>query len=225
MLATPKKVLVFAAHPDDEIIGVGGTVSRLHEEGSSAKVVIFSKGGGGLADKDTAPELLKEERAHETEEVAKLLGFEHKILGMREILDRREATRLMLKEIRSFKPDMVFTHSPLNKHHLHRAISECSTEACWHTATRAYSDIGEPWRVGVVYFYEVFDLFTSSDLIVDITRTYKRKVDAMQLYKSQVEVFPGILDYLKALARVRGFLAEGEYGEAFEQSNATPIYV
>lgn len=225
MLVSPKKALVLAAHPDDEIIGVGGTVSRLHEERCVVKVVIFSKGGGGLADKDTAPELLEEERVHETEEVAKLLGFDHEILGIRDIADRRETTRLILGEIRRFKPDMVFTHSPLDKHHLHRAISDCSTEACWHSATRDYSDLGDPWRVGAVYFYEVFDLFTSPDLIVDISKTYPKKVEAMKMYRSQVEVFPGILDYLKSLARVRGFLAEGEYGEAFEQSSATPIYV
>jgi len=40
------RILVFAAHPDDELIGVGGTIAKLHQGGATVKVVIYSRGGG-----------------------------------------------------------------------------------------------------------------------------------------------------------------------------------
>lgn len=48
------------------------------------------------------------------------------------------------------------------------------------------------------------------------------KIKAMQLYRSQIRVFPNILKYLKALAQVRGYLIDKSYMEAFIQSPSVP---
>lgn len=225
LFKTPERVLVFAAHPDDELIGAGGTICRLHREDCAVRVVLFSRGGGGLAASGRAPyeeNMIEEVRTREAEKVAAYLGVEHRILEIPEVIDRRSVVRRLVAEVRDFKPDMVFTHSPNDKHHLHRAVSECSTEACWHSMTRAYGDLGEPWRVGTVYFFEVFDLFPNPGMIVDVTPTFNMKIKAMSLYRSQIRVFPNILKYLRALAQVRGYLIDRPYAEAFVQSPSVP---
>lgn len=225
MFKAPERVLIFAAHPDDELIGAGGTICRLHSEGCKVRVILFSRGGGGIAAKDGAPyeeNIIERVRSREAEEVASYLGFEHEILEIPEVIDRRSVVRKLVAELRGFKPDVVFTHSPQDRHHLHRAVSECSTEACWQSMTRSYGDLGEPWRVGIVYFFEVFDLFPNPSLIVDITSTFDMKIKAMKLYRSQIRVFPNILKYLRALAQVRGYLIDRPYAEAFTQSPTVP---
>jgi len=218
------RILVFAAHPDDELIGVGGTIAKLHEKGATVKVIIYSRGGGGVA----AEESLRDERDVEqtrdleTQQVAKYLGFEHVTLGIHEIVDKRRAVKAAVKIIREFKPHIVFTHGPHDHHHLHIAVSAVSTEACWQAAAKTYGYLGKPWRISSVYYYEVWDLFTRPNLIVDITEMFHKKLEAMKLYKSQLKVFPSIMDYLKSLARVRGYLIGVKYAEAFQLSDVLP---
>jgi len=161
-------------------------------------------------------------RDEETQRVAELLGFEHVTLGIPEVINRREAVKATVKMVREFKPHVVFTHSHLDRHHLHEAVSEVVTEACWQAATNAYGYLGRPWRVSAVYYYEVWDLFTRPSLLVDITDTFHKKVEAMKLYKSQLRVLPGITEYLEALARVRGYLIGVKYAEAFQLSDILP---
>jgi len=221
------RVIVFAAHPDDELIGVGGTIARLSREGADVKVVIYSRGGGGVAAEEAPPaeEAVERARDEETRRVARLLGFRHLVLGKREIIDRREAVKEAVRIIRDYKPHIVFTHSPWDHHHLHVSVSRVTTEAVWQASTRAYGSLGEPWRVDSVYYYEVWDLFTRPTLLVDITQTFSAKVEAMKLYRTQLKVFPGITGYLESLARTRGYLAGVEYAEAFKAADAIPTVI
>ncbi|MCD6208996.1 MAG: PIG-L family deacetylase [Thermoproteales archaeon] len=218
------RVLVFAAHPDDELIGVGGTIAKLHEKGANVRVIIYSRGGGGVAAEEPIRDEhgIEQTRDLETQQVAKYLGFKHITLGISEIVDRREAVKVAVKIIREFKPHIVFTHSPYDHHHLHIAVSAVSTEACWQAAAKTYGYLGKPWRVSSVYYYEVWDLFTRPNLVVDISDTFYKKLEAMKLYKSQLKVFPGITDYLESLARVRGYLIGVKYAEAFKLSDILP---
>jgi len=223
-----RRAMVFAAHPDDELIGAGGTISRLKMNGKKVRVIVFSHGGGGATVEEAR--LLKKkkiEAVRETEMkmVAKRLGVEHRILGLAEIEEWRDATKMLVRELRLFKPDLVFTHSPLDKHHLHRAVSQISTEAAWHAGAKVYGELGKPWRISAIYHYEVFDLFTEPSMIVDVTSTFNLKLKALRLYRSQLEVFPGLDEYLQALARVRGYQAGVEFGEAFMQASSIPITV
>jgi LmbE family N-acetylglucosaminyl deacetylase len=48
-LKATERVLVFAAHPDDELVEAGGTICRLRREDCAVRVMLFSRGGGGLA--------------------------------------------------------------------------------------------------------------------------------------------------------------------------------
>lgn len=221
-----KRAMVFAAHPDDELIGAGGTITKLKLSGKNVKVIVFSYGGGGATAEEAR--LLRENkieaiREKETRMVARTLGIQHRILGLVEIEEWREVSKMLVRELRLFKPDLVFTHSPLDKHHLHRSVSDISTEASWHAGAKVYGELGRPWKISAVYYYEVFDLFTEPSMIVDVTDTFDLKLKALRLYKSQLRVFPGLDDYLKALGRVRGYQAGVKFGEAFMQASSIPI--
>lgn len=218
-----KRVEIFAAHPDDEIIGTGGTLSKLRDKGTEIKVIIFYLGGRsvkGVLDEQAGMRI----REKELESVSKFLNYSHEHWNIPEIVDRRTVVRKIVQEIRNFKPNMVFTHSPQDRHHLHADVSSAVTEAAWHTSQFYYLDLGEPWRIMDLYYFEVWDLFTQPSLIVNITGYMRKKREAMNLYKSQLEAFPNVQDYIEALGKVRGIEIGCEYGEAFLRAPILPRY-
>lgn len=221
MESVPSKVLVVVAHPDDEIIGTGGTISKLHSEGKTVKVIVFHLGGEsvrGVLDETQGQDV----RYGELEEVSKYLGFAHESWGIRDVADRRDVVKKLVKEMRDFRPDLVFTHAPQDRHHLHASVSSTTTEAAWHASQLYYLDLGKPWRTSSVYYFEVWDLFTSPSFLVDMTQFMEKKKRAMSLYASQLTAFPRIMEYVEALAIVRGVEAGSKYAEAFQRAPVLP---
>ncbi|WP_449462361.1 PIG-L family deacetylase [Tardisphaera miroshnichenkoae] len=213
------RVLVFVAHPDDEVIGCGGAIKKAVKEGGRVKVVIFNPGGKSV--KETTDEAAGQAtRLSELDRVSEFLGYAHESWDMPEISNRREVVRRIVSEIRSFKPSVILTHSPSDRHHLHAEVSSVVSEAAWHATQLYYLDVGQPWTAKGVYYFEVWDLFLQPTTVIDVTDYIDDKVAAMKLYASQVEVFPYILDYIRALGRVRGLPLGFSYGEAFMRSSA-----
>jgi len=221
MESAPNRALVVVAHPDDEIIGTGGTISKLYSEGETVKVIVFHLGGKSV--RGTIDETQGQDvRRKELDEVSKYLGFAHETWGIQDVTDRREVVRNLVKEIREFKPDILFTHAPQDRHHLHASVSSTTTEAAWHASQLYYLDLGNPWRISSVYYFEVWDLFTSPSFLVDTTEFMERKKKAMSLYASQLLAFPKIMEYIEALAIVRGAEAGSKYAEAFQRAPVLP---
>jgi hypothetical protein len=73
-----------------------------------------------------------------------------------------------------------------------------------------------------LYYYEVIELFTHPSLVIDITDTLEKKISAMKTQSSQFPVLPGVIEYIEALARVRGYLRGTRYAEAFLRSDFIP---
>jgi len=123
------------------------------------------------------------------------------------------------KIIRKYKPDVIFTHYKEDKHRDHRAVWEITDEARWKAAENVLADFGTPWYTPELYYYEVIELFTYPSLLIDITDTLERKVEAMKTQSSQFPVLPGVIEYIEGLGKVRGYLRGTKYAEAFLSSN------
>lgn len=123
-LPTGQRVLVFAPHPDDEVLGCGGTLALLQQAGCEVQVVVVTDGGGAgfIADPDTTIK-----RKAESTEALSLLG-----IGAPQFLDQPDGQfvsneRLVTdvtKLIASNRPDWLFIPSPLDYHRDHVSISE-----------------------------------------------------------------------------------------------------
>jgi LmbE family N-acetylglucosaminyl deacetylase len=121
-------VLVCVAHPDDEAIGVGGTIAKYAKEGEKVISIIFSLGEGSNPLLD--PDYLTKRRQIESKKVGKLLGVKEVLfMGLSDIgflkdissEDVRNKFKIYLKK---YKPELIFTHCLDDPHPHHRVISQ-----------------------------------------------------------------------------------------------------
>ena len=191
------KVLVLGAHPDDEVLGCGGTISRLTREGNDVYVAILGEGITSRYDKrDMADLELLKKLQDRSRQVSKLLGV--KELCLYDFPDNRFDTvplidiiKTIEKLINLLKPQIVYTHhsGDLNIDHVitHRAVM---------TATRPV----ENSPVKEIYAFEVpsstewafgqFQPTFKPNVFIDISATLETKVQALQLYDSEIKTFP-----------------------------------
>lgn len=223
-------ILVFGAHSDDETIGLGGTIAKLSEVGYEVYVVTFCwSETGEWEDTGYAKAEWKENIARMRRDEAlaadKILGVRRRLglaLPTQGVENTREVYQKVVKIIREIRPIAIFTHYYEDKHRDHRAVSKVTEEAWWKASENVLADLGRPWYAPALFFYEVTELFTHPSAIVDITSTFKIKIEALKQFKSQMLVLPKVIDFVEGLAKVRGYMIGVDYGEAFLASNLMP---
>lgn len=110
-----KKVLVIAAHPDDEVLGVGGTVAKLSTEGVECHLLIVTDGSSSqYRDSDHLHEII-EAKIKETKGCADLLGFKSIHYGELPDMKLDKTPHIVINQviervINEVQPDTVFTH-------------------------------------------------------------------------------------------------------------------
>jgi len=219
-----RSVLVFGAHPDDEIIGPGGTIARLSGEGARVTVVTFTAGETAYTTPDMKGKMA-DIRIGEAKACDEILGIDQRIvLGLpcQGVTNDTDTYQRCVKIIREVKPDLILSHYHRDKHRDHRTIAQIVDEVRWKATERVLSDMGDPWYCSYMFYYEIMELFTEPSFVVDISGTYENKVKAMETQTTQVDMMTGIMRHIEGLAKARGFLAGSEYGEAFLLSNRLP---
>lgn len=210
-------VLVVAPHPDDEVLGVGGTIARLADEGREVHVAVVTKGSAPLYTDEMIAGVRAEARAaHDHLGVTKThwLDFpaaelaEHPHGGLNAGLG---------KLVRDLAPGLIFVTHPGDIHMDHQ-LSFLSTlvasrphQQDYPTTIMAYETLSETnWNAP--YLTPAF----VPNVFVDVTDTLDRKLEAFQMFASQVKEPPHerSVNALHALATLRGatvhrFAAEG----------------
>jgi LmbE family N-acetylglucosaminyl deacetylase len=216
--------LIFGAHPDDEVVGMGGTIAKLANAGNEVFVVIFTKGEEGYAEKKLK-ETISDLRQREIERVRGILGIKkYELMGRPDmgLRNDKETFKESIRIIRRFRPDAVFTHHRVNRHRDHIAASQIVTEAFWQAGEPVSLELGDPWKPRFLYYYEESYPLKFPSHIVDITQTFDAKMNAMRTYTSQLSVVPFILGGIEGQAIARGSAIGARYGEAFLRSNIRP---
>lgn len=218
------KALVIAAHPDDEVLGAGGTIAALGAAGHEVTIAILGEGiTSRFADRADADRGSLDALHEAASRAAAVLGAQPPRLF--DLPDNRFDTVPMLDVVKIVEslvaetsPHEIYTHHPgdLNVDHgvVHRAVL---------TATRP----GVGPHVPAIYAFEVpsatewaFDQFDAfrPNVFRDISATLDAKVDAMEAYESEARPFPHPRSpaALRALAQARGAAAGVAAAEAFQ---------
>ena len=220
-----KTVLVVAAHPDDEILGVGGTVARHVAEGDVVYAFILGEGqtSRGTHREDTDREVV-EELHQNTLESAKAVGFQNVFFAdfpdnRFDDVDLLDIVKAVEQKIQELQPQIIYTHysGDLNVDHQYTARAVL-------TATRPIGD----YSVEEIYAFETlsstewkFDYSAQSafcpNVFVDISDYYDKKEQAMNCYVSELCSFPHprSLTGMDVLSKTRGMAAGMERAEAF----------
>lgn len=199
------KVIVAGGHPDDPESCAGGTIARYSDEGHEVSCLYLTKGEAGRKGK-TAEEAatMRTAEARKSCEIlrAKPL-YAGQIDAETEISNARyEAFQ---KIIDAEKPDLVFTHWPVDYHRDHRAASMLVLDA-WFKGTHKFE----------LFYFEghggAHRLLFQPTHYVDITKTEKRKREACMVHGSGPRIYEKYHDLTN---RFRGLECGCEYAEAF----------
>jgi LmbE family N-acetylglucosaminyl deacetylase len=218
-----EKILIFAAHPDDDILGCGGLIAKRLESGAEIKVVFFGEGTSCRYNdpSDHQVDLEKQKRNAAGIEALNSLGvndytFHNLPCGRLDQVPQIEINKLMESEIREFLPSTIFTHSANDTNADHRVINSCT-----RVATRPLPKI----TVKKVFSYEVlsstewnFDRLFRPTYFVSLDQKHMTaKLNAMSFYQSEVYDFPHprSIQGIEILARYRGMQAGYQFAEAF----------
>ncbi|MEM7666583.1 MAG: PIG-L deacetylase family protein [Pseudomonadota bacterium] len=217
-LAHLGKTLVIAPHPDDEVLGCGGTIARLADSGQEVHVAIVTRGYEPAFS------------AEGVEQVRAELAEAHKILGVAQChfldfpaaaldtLPGAEINAAIGKLVQTISPDTLFLPFLGDVHRDHQLVFNAGLVAA------RPRDPDVPRRI---YAYETLSETNwaapginetfAPNAFFDVSETIERKLNAFARFESQVKPFPDerSLKTIEALATVRGSTVYVASAEAF----------
>lgn len=213
------KVLIIAPHPDDEVLGVGGTMHRLAAEGHELVVAIATKGWAPLFDEAQVARVRAESsEANRALGVLDLRFLDLPVTKLQE-LPEAELNRTFGDLVDDVRPAWVFLPFPGDRHEDHRQVFDASMVAIRPLPERdyikmvlCYETVSEThWGAGGM------EPAFNPQYVVDVTDHLEAKCEAMRLYPSQLKAAPDArsIEAIQALARWRGSTVGRHAVEAF----------
>lgn len=219
-------ILAFAAHPDDVELAASATLMRHIELGYKVGIIDLTQ--GELGSRGTI-----ETRYEEAKVSSEIMGIHARMNlkmadGFFEINESNK--RLIIEQIRRFRPKMVLANAIRDRHPDHGRASQLVSEAAFYAGlvkieTSWEGSQQQAHRPNAVYHY-IQDYSIKPDFVVDATPYFDRKMKAIQAFKTQFfnpestepdtpisgETF---MEFIKSRARDLGRPAGFEYAEGF----------
>jgi LmbE family N-acetylglucosaminyl deacetylase len=212
------RILVFAAHPDDEVLGMGGTIARHAVRGDAVRVVCVTDGSSTQYPGDAGRREQKNREARAAAETLGVREYVHLDLpDMRlDTLPHVEINRVVEEHVQAQRPEVVYTaHPDVNRDH--RMLFDSVA-----VATRPAPD--QPARRILTYAPTSSTEWTPAatnwfvpNWFVDITDTLARKLDAFACFETEQRPYPHPRSTraLEAHAEFFGATVGCEYAEPF----------
>lgn len=215
-----KKALIIASHPDDDILGCGGLISKFKEH-VEFKVIFIAEGSTCRFDDCDDPEAKKEVSKRNGFAISALnfLGvsnyfFYNLPCGKLDQIPQLTINKIIEKEIKDFKPDAVFTHSNSDSNKDHHKVYDSTIIAtrpgCGVDFVFSYEVLSSTeWGFGKTFSPNVFFSLNKNNL--------KDKWKALQFYESEIKEYPypRSEEGINTLAKYRGLQSGNAYAEAF----------
>jgi len=219
-------ILVFAAHPDDAELSMGGTIARFTSKGMKVGVVDLTR-----AELSTRGNVIT--RAKETSVASKVLNLKvRENLGIKDgsVSLTQDTLKKVVSLIRKHKPVLVFAPYFNDRHPDHIDVSNLVKRAVFSSGLEKFKTTiaGKSqlaYRPKKIFYYMQTYIFEPS-FIVDISEHFQTKMKSCKAFTSQFhnpsinqeDTFiskPEFLDYVEARAKFYGFQIRKKYGEPF----------
>ncbi len=213
-------VLVIIAHPDDETLGLGGTIPRYVDEGRQVFALSLTDGVGARGMSRTA----ERDRARAADQAANILGF--KWLDRASFPDNALDTKPILEIIKvvekakeCVKPTIVYTHFPHDLNVDHRIVCQAVMTAFRPQPGEVCAEIRAcEIPSSTDYGAAIAQVQFMPTIALAIDRTWRKKIAALNAYATEMRPFPHTRSYkaLEALAILRGAAVGLPMAEAFQ---------
>lgn len=194
------KCLCLSPHPDDETIGMGGTLALFGEQ---FDVILLTDGRKGI--KDKIPEeviKIRQEEFKNSLSIAKIQNY-----SFLNIEDKKLMSNLdMLKGVNFEQYDYIFLPNIIDQHPDHKAVSFLLKEAI-KSGAKFKSDVK-------ICMYEVWSALGLVNAFVDISNVIETKKDMINCFKSQTAQ-KDYIHHAIGLNQYRGMFKDKKYAEAF----------
>jgi LmbE family N-acetylglucosaminyl deacetylase len=208
--------MVFAAHPDDDVIGCGGSLAKHAHEHTTTIVYLTSGDAGSM---EYSKRALTEIREEEAKKAASILGIKDLIFlrnpdGFLQC-DKENSLKLA-NIIREKKPTIIYTHASRDLHPDHRTAFELTKRALFLAGASSFQEVkGKPWLPTIAYSYEIMSPFGAPHRFEDITEFMSLKLEALKQHVSQKDLH--CEEWVEGLNKYRGgSTGTGKYAEAFK---------
>lgn len=214
-----RTILVVVAHSDDQVFGPGGTVAKYAEEGAKVYTIIFS--WGELSHPHFKKEIITKMRVEESQKADKIIGGSGVFfLGAGDGKIKQAIESLRLKEklkdfFLKYKPEKIFTHASDEALPDHVIVNKLVCEV--------YDEIYSNKKLKPeVYSFGIWRFFrwkkrNSPKLVVDISKTFSKKLKALRIFKSQQLTMMSIGWSVYTRAFINGFKNQVQFAEVFNK--------
>tara|TARA_Y100000589_G_C27150969_1_gene628880 strand:- start:285 stop:965 length:681 start_codon:yes stop_codon:yes gene_type:complete len=214
-----KNILCIVAHPDDEALGVGGSLIKHAEAGDTVNVIIFSDGEGAKEQNDKNPDRLYAAKMWSEKANCNLYKKFNYPDQRLDTIPQIELVNKIEKILIETKPNIVYIHNPMDINKDHQVISEACLVALRPMKfpnslpeIRAFetpsSTEQAPNLPGIIF---------KPNLYISVFDVWQKKIKALEAYEKEIGKFPHprSVESLKALAIKRGAESGLKYAEAF----------
>lgn len=218
-----KRVLIVAAHPDDEILGCGGLLSKYQSKGVTFKIVFIGEGSSCRFKNIDSSESLKAIKHRNISALNALKLFNVENIEFNDLpcgrLDQVPIiliNKIIEQAINDFMPDTVLTHSPKDANNDHKIVFNSTIMATRPGVQRHLKRVmsyevlsSSEWAFVDTFKPNYYEELTLDDL--------KLKWKALTLYDTEIKSypFPRSLEGVETLARSRGMQSGFNFAEAF----------
>ena len=209
------KITVVGPHPDDQELGMGGTIATLAHQGHEVTLL-------DLTDGEPTPCGDPETRAREAEHASHLLGARRSCIGLRNRFVQHDiaSRHAVASYFRTTHPDLVFLPYPDDAHPDHVAATRIVEDGRFDAKLTKIDLPGTPWHVPrlIYYFCTHLKIVPQPSFIFDTSEHHPRKMDSILAYESQFvarEQNRKIVEWVDAGARYFGSRIGAMYGEPF----------
>ena len=215
------RAMVVVAHPDDAEFGFGRTLAKLVKEGMELAYVLCTNGDKGSGDPEMTVTRLATIREKEQRAAATIIGTADVTFlgyGDGELEANLEVIGKIVREIRRFKPDIIFCQDPYQRgrlgHRDHRMAAQATFDAVY------------PYAPGPLHFPEhlaegldphsVAEIYTPSghpEVLIDVSDVVETGLKALQAHRTQIADPQGlvkrVLGHASEITKRHGYYAEG----------------
>lgn len=222
-----KKILCFAPHPDDELLGCGGSLIKAKNKGDILHICYMTLGENSNPKHSVAS--LEKIRKSESQIVCKEMGVKKKnvfYLGIKDnqiSADDYMSFVKIINIIRTCRPDIVYLPHENENYYDHKQASILIQRSLDMAGSNNFINSKnklKPWWVDYVLAYEVSTPLAKYQYAEDVSKEIESKIKLLNFYRSQTEKEGNLSDFIgekaKYLPGYRAAMSVGEYREVFQ---------